>query len=245
MSATAVSLRASTTAQEAYRSQLAQGRNERQMATLARSLDQSEAIAKASGVDASGAIAARSRITQGNNTPVESTKVSLSQEGLARLRAEAGGNTESRQTSNSKASDALREQTQVPIGAQAQLDLSIRNTNNPVTATAAKAATSSSNLEASSSSGRSERQQFRSVSEAIAYGASRAAAQANSSQVPESAGRQGNSNDNLRTGQSNAADTRKQDALRTENQLPYSKQRAIDQYTQQAQATSTARTMTQ
>ena len=109
-----------------------------------------------------------------------------------------------------------------------------RATASPVTASALRNAASSSASETNSNNaGRTERVQFRSVNEAIAYGATRAAEQARSGQAPESAGRSNSSNDNLRVGQSNAADTRNRDTRINGETQSYATRRALELYASQ------------
>lgn len=122
----------SSQAQEAYRSQLAQARSERQLSGLARKLDESARIGKVVGADTTAATSARQRLENPGSAPVESTRVSISSEAQARLKAEQ----------NTAATTTTRQTDQTPA------------TDRP------------------------QRQSFRSVDDAIAYGTQRASEQA-------------------------------------------------------------------
>ncbi|WP_371324942.1 hypothetical protein VX159_05295 [Dechloromonas sp. ZY10] len=287
MSTTAIA--SPTQAQEAYRSQLAQARSERQLSGLSRSLDEAARIGKVVGADTNAAVSARQRLESPTSAPVESTRVSISREAQARLQAEqnqtasnAASQTQTNErpqrqsfrsldeaiaygtrkateqaarqvgtdtqasNGNSRPATARSEQQQQARSA-ATLEASTREatvpgrsneqltraTTSPATASAVRNATSSSASEASSSAGRNERVQFRSVNDAIAYGATRAAEQARAAQAPESAGRSNNSSDNLRVGQSNASDTRNRDLQINGETQPYATRRALELYASQ------------
>lgn len=202
-------------AQEAYRSQLAQGRADRQLASLARNLDETARIGTVVGADTSAAVSARQRLENTGPQPQASTRVSLSEAALSRLRAE-------QQAAAANATPAA--------GTQAATA-----TTNPATVSALRANASPTATETTTAAGRNERVQFRSVDEAIAYGAMRAAEQARAAQAPESAGRSGSADSNLRTGQTNAADTRSNSRV-SSDPVAYGTQRALEQYAQQAAA---------
>jgi len=280
MSTTAIA--SPTQAQEAYRSQLAQARSERQLSGLARNLDQAAQIGKVVGADTNAAVSARQRVESSPPAPVESTRVSISREAQARLQAEQ--NQESRSSGQVQATERPQRQNfrsvdeAIAYGTQKATEQAARQagtgavagngdnrpaarteqrqqvvntatrdaaaarsgeqqaraTASPVTASALRNAASSSASETNSNNaGRTERVQFRSVNEAIAYGATRAAEQARSGQAPESAGRSNSSNDNLRVGQSNAADTRNRDTRINGETQSYATRRALELYASQ------------
>lgn len=284
----------SSQAQEAYRSQLAQTRSERQISSLARNLDETARIGKAVGADTSAATSARQRLENPGNAPVESTRVSISREAQARLQAEqnptattATGQTQTserpqRQSFRSvddaiaygtqraseqaeRQSTALnkarssesqattvreeRRQTQASTAREASANTTgttqqaARNAANPASASAIRNTASSTATDTSISAGRNERVQFRSLNDAIAYGAARAAEQANASQAPETAGRNRKvdaNTDTPRVGQTNASDNRNRDSRLNGETLSYGTKRALELYTNQG-ATASAR----
>ncbi len=264
----------SSQAQEAYRSQLAQARSERQISGLARNLDEAARIGKVVGADTSAATSARQRLENPSNAPVESTRVSISREAQARLQAEqtpaaatATGQTQAsdrpqrqsfrsiddaiaygtqraseqaqRQSSalnSARASETQttvreeRRQTQASTAREVSAkttnstEQAARNAANPASASAIRNTASSTGTDTSISAGRNERVQFRSINDAIAYGAARAAEQANASQAPETAGRNRKvdaNTDTPRVGQTNASDNRNRDGRLNGETLSY------------------------
>lgn len=283
----------SSQAQEAYRSQLAQTRSERQISSLARNLDETARIGKVVGADTSAATSARQRLENPGNAPVESTRVSISREAQARLQAEqnptattATGQTQAserpqRQSFRSvddaiaygtqraseqaeRQSTALnkargsesqattvreeRRQTQASTAREASANTTgttqqaARNAANPASASAIRNTASSTATDTSISAGRNERVQFRSLNDAIAYGAARAAEQANASQAPETAGRNRKvdaNTDTPRVGQTNASDNRNRDSRLNGETLSYGTKRALELYTNQGATAGT------
>lgn len=285
----------SSQAQEAYRSQLAQTRSERQISSLARNLDETARIGKAVGADTSAATSARQRLENPSNAPVESTRVSISREAQARLQAEQNPTATTAATGQTQASerpqhqsfrsvdDAIaygtqraseqaerqstalnkarssesqattvreeRRQTQASTAREASANTTgttqqaARNAANPASASAIRNTASSTATDTSISAGRNERVQFRSLNDAIAYGAARAAEQANASQAPETAGRNRKvdaNTDTPRVGQTNASDNRNRDSRLNGETLSYGTKRALELYTNQG-ATASAR----
>ena len=147
----------SSSAQDAYRSQLASSRSERSINSLTSSLKSAEKMASAIGADSSGLKNALQQIsgTTSTSTAGSSTKVSLSSEGVARQQSEAS-RPERRQFGS--VDEAIAYGT-ARAAEQQQ---------------ATRAVDSADKTSASSGS---SRRQFASVDEAIAYGTARAAEQ--------------------------------------------------------------------
>lgn len=147
----------SSSAQDAYRSQLASSRSERSINSLTSSLKSAEKMASAIGADSSGLKNALQQIsgTTSTSTAGSSTKVSLSSEGVARQQSEVS-RPERRQFAS--VDEAIAYGT-ARAAEQQQ---------------ATRAVDSADKTSASSGS---SRRQFASVDEAIAYGTARAAEQ--------------------------------------------------------------------
>lgn len=147
----------SSSAQDAYRSQLASSRSERSINSLTSSLKSAEKMASAIGADSSGLKNALQQIsgTTSTSTAGSSTKVSLSSEGVARQQSEVS-RPERRQFGS--VDEAIAYGT-ARAAEQQQ---------------ATRAVDSADKTSASSGS---SRRQFASVDEAIAYGTARAAEQ--------------------------------------------------------------------
>lgn len=148
----------SSSAQDAYRSQLASSRSERSINSLTSSLKSAEKMASAIGADSSGlknALQQISGTTTSTSTAGSSTKVSLSSEGVARQQSEVS-RPERRQFAS--VDEAIAYGT-ARAAEQQQ---------------ATRAVDSADKTSASSGS---SRRQFASVDEAIAYGTARAAEQ--------------------------------------------------------------------
>ncbi|NHC07800.1 hypothetical protein [Azonexus fungiphilus] len=147
----------SSSAQDAYRSQLASSRSERSINSLTSSLKSAEKMASAIGADSSGLKNALQQISGTTSTSAagSSTKVSLSSEGVARQQSEVS-RPERRQFGS--VDEAIAYGT-ARAAEQQQ---------------ATRAVDSADKTSASSGS---SRRQFASVDEAIAYGTARAAEQ--------------------------------------------------------------------
>jgi hypothetical protein len=198
----------SSSGNDAYRSQVAQKQSDRQLASLSRSLKSSENIGKAAGVDTSAVEGASKKISGTSSTTqaAASSKVTLSSAGVSKLKAEEAANAKA-STAESKVEKkqfkSIDEAISYGAGKateQASKKLATNNSSITVAGTnTAKAATAptttvnaksdstekldtpaktdSANANASASKA-SGKKQFKSVDEAIAYGATKANEQA-------------------------------------------------------------------
>ncbi|RKT50767.1 hypothetical protein DFR40_2702 [Azonexus fungiphilus] len=147
----------SSSAQDAYRSQLASSRSERSINSLTSSLKSAEKMASAIGADSSGLKNALQQIsgTTSTSTAGSSTKVSLSSEGVARQQSEVS-RPERRQFGS------IDEAIAYGTARAAEQQQATRTVDS---------------ADKTSASSGSSRRQFASVDEAIAYGTARAAEQ--------------------------------------------------------------------
>lgn len=239
--------------QESYRTQLASNRSDRSLTSLSNSLKAAEKMASAIGADSTGLQNAIQRVA-GNSTanPGESSRVTLSSEALSRQQAERSGRPASVTAGESAVRPERRQFASVDeaiaYGAsraseQASARAIDRVTANNNPANNVEATRGSNPTEAARStaaSNRSERRQFASVDEAIAYGASRASEQATNRNTARSTN-EGNST-------ANAESTRNEASSRTERRqfssvneaISYGAQRAVDQYQRQQLALGSA-----
>lgn len=173
----------SSSSQEAYRAQNTSGQNNRSTTSATNSLKATEKMAKALGFDTTGIQNAIQAVSGNKVQESASTKVSLSSEGTAKLQAEAAK----------------------PSGSATTVS-------------------------------RAEKRQFKSVDEALAYGASRAAEQAGSQPAKTTS----NASETKATNTQNevAASSRpeKKQFKSVEEAISYGAQRAVEQYAKQQSA---------
>lgn len=163
--------------QRAYQAQIASKRNEKQAAGLTNSLKASEKIAKAMGFDTKG-IQSALQAASGNQQQAGSPeKVSMSKEGISKLQAETAAQSAS---SNQSATSSTRVEKRqfksvdeaIAYGtSRAAEKAGSRSTTKTDNTGETNSPNSQSGIAANT---RAEKMQFKSVEEAISYGAQRA-----------------------------------------------------------------------
>lgn len=227
-------INSSTSSQEAYRNQ----RAERSMTSLTSSLKSAEKMASAIGADTSGLQSALQKVSGGQaQGSTSSTKVTLSPEGVARAQSE---NTQRSASAGSSATTSRPERQQfgsvdeaIAYGTSRAAEQASARTTRQTAAN--DNATTTEPARSTTASNRSERKQFASIDEALAYGASRAAEQAGS--VRQTGNETTASNQASSTSEASNRSTRRQ-FNSVEDAISYGTQRALEQYNKQKQASA-------
>lgn len=236
-------INSSSTSQDSYRAQAANNQAGKQIASLASSLKASEKIAKAVGADTTGLQNALQRVSGNQEQANASTKVSLSSEGVEKLRAERATPAASQSTAAVTARPEKKQfgsvDEAIAYGAsRAAEQANARATDKTTKPNEVSAVASNSQV---ASTNRPERKQFSSVDEAISYGASRAAEQANTRPTDTSNKPSETSKANSQT---EAASTTTRPERRqfksVDEAITYGAQRAVEQYSKQQLALGSA-----
>jgi uncharacterized protein (DUF2147 family) len=231
-------INSSTTSQDSYRAQSANNQNGKQISSLASSLKASEKIAKAVGADTTGLQNALQRVSGNQEQANASTKVSLSSEGVEKLKAERATATASTARPEKKQFASVDEA--IAYGAsRAAEQANARATDKTNKPNEVSAVASNSGA---ASTKRPERKQFSSVDEAISYGASRAAEQANTRPTDTSTKPSETSKVNSQTEAASTTTTRpeRRQFKSVDEAITYGAQRAVEQYSKQQLALGSA-----
>ncbi|MCA1939200.1 MAG: hypothetical protein LDL29_11080 [Dechloromonas sp.] len=209
----------STAAQDAYRNQAVNSRNERSMNALSNSLKAAEKMASAIGADTTGLKNAQQQVSRATSTTGDnsSTKVTLSADGVAKQQAESTRSTSATARPERRQFASVDEAIAYGTARAAEQRGVQQNSAN-----------NEENTRTQASKGTSRRQ-FASVDEAIAYGTARAAEQTAARQTSAT------NEESSKAQSSNNSSSRRQFAS-VEDAISYGTQRALEQYNKQRTA---------